>query len=204
LFLPAAFFHTGSLEWAINLQNFVKHNRATILATIRRYENFPVWIVILSNLVAFLIYGLGFLVLHRLGLLFSVGYLVYVLALEFRLLRNHCTNCYYWGKTCGFGKGRLSSLLFKKGDIAKFCDNNITWKDMIPDVLVTLIPLGAGIYLLAMDFDFIILSILFLLVFLTTMGNGFVRGTLTCRHCKQKELGCPADLLFNKGKEQDG
>jgi hypothetical protein len=173
------------------------------LATIKRYENFPVWIVILSNLVAFAIYGLGFLVLRRLGLVFSIGYLVYVLTLEFRLLKNHCTNCYYWGKTCGFGKGRLSSLLFKKGDVSKFCGKNITWKDMIPDMLVTLIPMGAGIYLLVIDFEFIMLSLLILLVLLTTMGNGFIRGKLTCRYCKQQELGCPAELLFNKGKRQD-
>ena len=37
------------------------------------------------------------------------------------------------------------------------------------------------------------------IVILTTIGNGFIRGTLTCKYCKQGELGCPADRLFNKG-----
>ena len=76
----------------------------------------------------------------------------------------------------------------------------MTWKDMIPDVLITLIPLVAGIVLLIIRFDFILLSALLLLILLTTTGNGYVRGKLTCRHCKQQEAGCPADLLFNKNK----
>jgi len=170
------------------------------METTKRYENYPIGIVILSNFVSLAIYGLGFLIIFRLGLAFSFLYLFYILILEYRLIRNHCTNCFYWGKTCGFGKGRLSSWVFKKGDISKFCIKDMTWRDMIPDILVSLIPLVIGIILLILKFDFILLSALLLLLLLTTIGNNFIRGTLTCRYCKQRELGCPADLLFNKEK----
>lgn len=170
------------------------------METAKSYENYPIWIVILSNLLSLLIYGLGFIIMIRLGIIISILYLIYVSIFEFRLVRYHCVNCFYWGKTCGFGKGRVSSWLFKKGDVSRFCVKKMTWRDMIPDILVSLIPLVVGIILLILKFDFILLIAMLLLLFLTTMGNGFIRGTLTCKYCKQKELGCPADTLFNKEK----
>ena len=74
----------------------------------------------------------------------------------------------------------------------------MTWKDMIPDLLISLIPLLAGIVLLIVQFDIYLLATIVLLAFLTTSGNGFIRGKLTCKYCKQRELGCPAEKLFNK------
>ena len=170
------------------------------METIKRYENYPIWVVLLSNLVSLAIYGLGFVIIFRLDLIFSIFYLIYILILEYRLMRFHCINCFYHGKICGFGKGRLSSWFFKKGDISRFCLKEMTFKDMIPDILISLIPLVIGITLLVVKFDFILLFILLILLILTTIGNGFIRGTLTCKYCKQKELGCPADRLFNKNK----
>jgi len=170
------------------------------METSKTFENYPIRIVTLSNVVSFGIYILGFIIIYQLGLIPSIIYLGFILALEYRLIRYSCTNCYYWGKTCGFGKGRLSALFFKKGDPLKFCNNVITWKYMIPDLLVSLIPLAIGIILLIIKFEPLILFALVLLVALTTAGNGYIRGTLTCTNCKQRELGCPADKLFNKGK----
>lgn len=76
----------------------------------------------------------------------------------------------------------------------------MTWRDMIPDLLITLIPLVIGIILMIMRFDILILSALLVIAFLTTYGNAQIRGKLTCSNCKQRELGCPAEALFNKGK----
>jgi len=168
------------------------------MLTTKTHDNFPIWIVILSNLVSILIYSLGFFLTLRLGWIAAVLYLVFILAFEYRLISKHCVNCYYWGKTCGFGKGRISSLFFQKGDPSKFCDKKMTWKDMIPDLLVTLIPLVIGIVFLIIKFNFLLLTAAILLIVLTTMGNSFIRGTLTCKFCKQRELGCPAEKLFSK------
>lgn len=168
------------------------------METIKRFENCPIGIVILSNFVSLAIYGLGFLIVFRLGLVFLFLYLLFIFIFEYRLIRYHCTNCFYWGKTCGFGKGKLSSWFFKKGDISQFCIKDFTWKNMIPDMLISLIPLVIGIIILILKFDIILLSELLILILLTTIGNGFIRGTLTCRYCKQGELGCPAFSLFNK------
>jgi hypothetical protein len=166
----------------------------------KSYENYPIGIVILSNFVSIAIYVLGFLIISKTGWIFAFIYLLYILILELRLIKNHCTKCFYWGKTCGFGKGRLSAFLFKKGDSSKFCSKNMTWKDMIPDILVSLIPLLTGIIVLIFNFDFILLFALLLLLILTTSGNGFIRGKLTCEYYKQKETCCSAYELFNKGK----
>lgn len=72
---------------------------------------------------------------------------------------------------------------------------------MVPDLLVTLIPIVAGIFLLISNFNVIILISVLLLIILTTAGNEFIHGRLTCKFCKQRDLGCPADKLFNKEKK---
>jgi hypothetical protein len=166
----------------------------------KTYEKFPLLTVFLSNIVSILIYISGFVITLKLGWIAAVIYSVFILSFEYRLLSKHCVNCYYWGKTCGFGKGRLSSLFFKKGDPAKFCENKMSWRDLIPDLLISLVPLIIGIILMIIRFEPILLFAIIILVLLTTVGNGFIRGKLTCRYCKQRDLGCPADDLFNKNK----
>lgn len=162
------------------------------------YENFPFKTVIISNALSLGIYASGVLVMAYVSWIFASLFFVYIVGIEFRIIRFHCIHCYYWGKTCGFGKGLVSAWFFKKGDPAKFCAKKMTWKDMLPDMLISLIPLVTGVVLLIVDFKVIILLALAVLVFLTTMGNGYVRGSLTCTYCKQRELGCPANDLFNK------
>ena len=168
------------------------------METIQTYDRFPAWIVLLSNLVSLLIYTSGFVITIHASWIVAILYLVAVLAFEYRLLSRHCINCYYWGKTCGFGRGRLSGLFFKQGDPSKFCEKEMSWKNMIPDLLISIIPLILGIVLIIIKFDFLILFAAIMLIGLTTIGNGFIRGKLTCLHCKQRESGCPAEKLFSQ------
>jgi hypothetical protein len=120
---------------------------------------------------------------------------------EFRLIKRHCTNCYYYGKACAFGQGKISSIFFKKGDVKKFCKKQMTWKDILPDFLVSLIPILVAIVLLIIRFNWTILILVILLFLLTFIGNGLIRGSLACKYCKQRKLGCPAEQLFNKKKK---
>lgn len=163
-------------------------------------ERYPVWVVMIANLVPFSLYLSGFLIMSRLGWIVAVSYLIFVALIEFRVISRHCINCYYWGKLCAFGKGRISSLFFKKGNAAKFCEKEMAWKDMIPDLLVSAIPVVTGVILLIIKFDLRLLVPLLILILMTTMGNAFVRGKLACKYCKQREIGCPADKLFNSNK----
>jgi hypothetical protein len=170
------------------------------------YENYPLWIILVSNLVKLSIYLLGtYLMLQALialkfGAMWLSLYLILIGWLEFRLLSGHCVNCYYYGKNCAFGSGKLCGMLFKKGTLSNFCKMQITWRDLIPDFLVAIVPMLAGIVMLIKQFDWVIFSCVFVLGLLSFMGNGFVRGSLACKYCKQRKLGCPAEKLFAKKK----
>ncbi|MDO8871743.1 MAG: hypothetical protein Q7V05_03310 [Methanoregula sp.] len=165
------------------------------------YENYPTVIVIGSNLLSFLIYVIGAFILYRFSLIWVICYVLFIFLLEFRLVSGHCVDCYYYGKTCAFGKGRLSSILFHKGQLERFNQMKITWKDIVPDFLVFIVPVLAGILLLIQEFSLTILILIIALFILGFFGNALVRGKLACRYCKQKEIGCPAEQLFDKNKK---
>jgi len=162
------------------------------------YEQYPTGIVIASNLLSFFMYLIGAFLLYQVGLVWIILYILFIIVFEFRLLDRHCTDCYYYGKTCAFGKGRLSCLIFPKGTPERFLQKKITWKDIIPDFLVFIVPVIAGIFLLLNEFQWIILFLVIVLLILGFIGNAFVRGQLACKYCKQKEIGCPAVQLFEK------
>jgi hypothetical protein len=160
------------------------------------YENFPIRLVILCNLVTISIYILGAYILAGFGVWAAMLYLLYCLWLEFRVLKISCVNCYYYGKICGSGKGRLGALLFKQGDPQRFAELEISWVEMLPDFLVSIVPALGGIILLVRNFNWLLVVMLALLLLLTFGGNAIVRGSFMCKYCRQKEIGCPAAKLF--------
>jgi hypothetical protein len=166
-------------------------------------DSYPWWVVAVSNLVSLAIYGLGAYIIYQLGWIWMVVYLAYALIQEIRLLGGHCVHCYYYGKTCAFGKGRLSAVLFKRGDPERFSGKTITWRDMIPDLMVGLVPVVVGIVVLVRDFSWAVLAAVLGVLLLATEGNGAVRSSLACKRCRQRELGCPAERLFAKAEVQD-
>ncbi len=167
------------------------------------YERFPMPIVFLSNLLSISIYAIGVYILAGCGIWWAVLYLLYCGWIEMRVLRRSCRNCYYYGKVCAFGKGKLCALLFKKGATRKFAEDQIQWLDLLPDFLVLIFPLVGGIILLVTAFNWILPVLLVALLVLSLGGNAFVRGSFACKYCKQKELGCPAEKLFNKKSVED-
>jgi hypothetical protein len=164
----------------------------------KSHDNFPLWIPILSNLVSVLIYLSGFIITLSLSWIAAIPYLIFILGIEYRLLSSHCTSCYYWGRWCGFGKGKISARFFKRGDPSKFCGKNFTWREMIPDILVSLIPILVAVILMIIRFSPVVLFALIILIVSATTGTGYIRTNLTCKYCKQREIGCPAEQLFKK------
>ena len=165
------------------------------------HENYPFWIVLISNLLSIAICAIGAYLISRLGAIWLVLYLLFILVQEIKLLKGHCVSCYYYGKYCAFGKGKLSSLLFKKADPKKFARMQLTWKDLLPDFMVSLIPIIVGVVLLIRAFSWLVLALILILLLLTFIGNGAVRSSLACKYCKQRKLGCPAEKLFDKTKK---
>jgi hypothetical protein len=74
---------------------------------------------------------------------------------------------------------------------------------MIPDMLVSAIPVVTCIVLLIVRFDLRLLFALLILILMTTMGNSFIRGRLACKYCKQREYGCPAEKLFSENQKNN-
>jgi hypothetical protein len=160
------------------------------------YEKYPWHQVFITNTLSILIYTLGVVILQHVNWVVAGLYLIYIFILEIRLLKYHCPNCYYYGKICAFGKGRISSIFFKKGNPDKFICKSFSVKDLIPDILVFAFPAFAGIILLITDFQWYILVSLAGLIILNFSGNALVRGQIACKNCRQKDLGCPALDFF--------
>jgi len=106
----------------------------------RRFECYPAWIVLVSQAVSLLMYGLGAFVLLGFGPIAAVAYLGYCAFVEVSVLRGSCRHCYYYGRLCAFGRGKLCSLLFKPGDRQRFLDREPSVRDILPDLLVPAIP----------------------------------------------------------------
>ncbi|MBN1166860.1 MAG: hypothetical protein JXA44_06980 [Methanospirillaceae archaeon] len=167
----------------------------------RGYEEYPIQIVIASNLISLLIYVIGVYILSLYSPFPAILYLCFIGILEFRLICRHCTDCYYFGKVCAFGKSRLSSLLCKPGHPERFSQKKCSGADIVPDLLVFLIPLLAGLLYLAINLSWIIVLLVLTLFILGFLGNALVRGNVACRHCRQREIGCPAEQLFDTSKK---
>ena len=123
------------------------------MSSVECYKNYPHSFVIGSSILQFLIYLIGTYFVFLLETIAVVFYILYILILEIRLLKNSCIHCYYYGKRCAFGKGKVCSIFFKKGRPGKFIEKKISLKDLIPDFLVTIIPLIIGAYLLIEEFN---------------------------------------------------
>jgi len=167
------------------------------------FENFPLWMVAVSNTVGLAIYAIGLFLMAQLGIVWALLYAAYCLWMEIRVLSKSCRRCYYFGKRCGFGKGRMCAWFFSKETSKTFGEKRISWADIVPDFLVSLVPLGVGIALLIRSFSWLTLISVALLAVLASVGTGLVRGQIACRYCKQRELGCPAEQLFGKRKHAE-
>lgn len=160
------------------------------------YEKYPLWIPLASLLQTLAIYGIGLYVFSFFGQVPVILYLLYIIWLELHVMDGSCRNCFYYGKLCGIGRGKLCGLLMKR-DAKDFGEKKLTWKDLVPDFLAAGLPLAAGIILLTGGFDWTLAALLLALILLATAGNGIIRG-IVCAHCKQRKIGCPAEQMFQK------
>ena len=165
------------------------------------YGSYPAGTILAGNILSALIWIIGAILLYGLWPLLVIPYVLFILVLEYRLLSGHCVDCWYYGKACAFGKGWLGARLFPKGNPENFCGKQMTRKDIVPDFLVLLIPVLAGIVQLATAFSYPTLALILALLILGFPGTAYVRGNLACRYCRQKEMGCPAEQMFNKKPE---
>jgi hypothetical protein len=165
---------------------------------IKTYSSFPLRYVLIYNAFSLTIYALGVAIIAPVGW-WAVGlYLIFCGVVEFNVVRRSCVDCCYYGKTCACGKGRLSALLFKKGDPKRFAAREISWTALIPDFMVFIVPALAGVVLSVIDFTWWRAALVVAIVVISFAGNAIVHTSFACKYCKQREIGCPAERLFAK------
>ena len=100
-----------------------------------------------------------------------------------------CTNCYYYDKWCCMGWGKLTALIFKKGDIENF--NKSIGQKLAPLTygLLTLVPLVLIIISLFMELTVLKIVVLVFLL-LVSFYSGAISRKKTCAMCKMR-LICP-------------
>ncbi len=165
---------------------------------LKTYDSYPLRYAMLANAVSVSIYALGAVIVEPVGWWAAALYLAFCAAAELNVLRKSCVDCFYYGKNCAFGKGRLCAVVFKRGDPARFAAREISWSALFPDLAVVLIPFIVGGAMLVINFVWWRALLVAALVVVSFAGNAAVRTTFACKYCRQRELGCPAEKLFSK------
>jgi len=156
-------------------------------------ENYPISCVIGQNIFFLAYFGIGFIGMLPLRILgfpiISVLYALFLIIMLLFVLRKHlCTHCYYYGKLCSTGWGKLSALMFKKNSGnyqlgVKLA--GITW------ILATAIPIVGIIAALVLDYS--PSNLIFLILFILLTPVNFVSHKKACEKCKMRFI-CPASM----------
>jgi hypothetical protein len=166
------------------------------------FENYPAWAVLVFNLVSWSVQAAGLYLTYLIWPPFALLFLVYIIYMELSVYREGCVSCYYYGKVCVAGRGKIAKLFFKGGDPRKFGEREINWKDLLPSFLGSIVTVVAGIYLLVFQqgFDWFILLVTAWPVIMF-IGNQYTYGELACPNCRQAEICCPVSEFFRKKQQ---
>ena len=146
--------------------------------------------VILGNLAMALWIALGTAACWFLYPIAAWLYLAAAVAMVFVVLRKLvCTNCYYYGKRCHIGWGKLSAMLFRQGSIEKFSTSVGVKLAPVTYGLMTLIPLALIIVALVQEVTAPKVVILVLVLLISAYSGAFSRKK-SCATCKMR-LICP-------------
>jgi len=146
--------------------------------------------IIGQNLFFVIYFGIGIFFSH---VIVSLMYLALIIVMLGIVLRKHlCTNCYYYGKKCSTGWGKLSSWMFKKksGNYSLGVKlAGITWP------LLTLLPIVGITMVIILNYSLSNLLALMLFIFMTPFN--FIIHRKACEKCKMRFI-CPASMIKSK------
>ncbi|NCN68609.1 MAG: hypothetical protein GW779_04045 [Candidatus Altiarchaeum hamiconexum] len=120
----------------------------------------------------------------------SIIFITFITVMLIFVLRKHiCTHCFYYGKICGTGWGKLAACLFKKnsgnyefgGKLA-----GMSW------MLAMFFPLIGMIIVLTLNWFSITFSLL-LVIFIILSGVNFFIHKKSCEKCKMRFI-CPGSV----------
>ena len=158
-------------------------------------EKYPWWWISGQNLLFVIYFGLGYVLLSPIKVsnipIIAILYVAFLAVMLLIVLRKHlCTNCYYYGKWCSTGWGKLSSLMFKeKSGNYKLGIKlaGITWG------IGTATPIIVGIIPAIKNHFLLLIWIVFLLLTPVVM----FAHKKSCERCKMRDI-CPASMAHPK------
>jgi hypothetical protein len=153
------------------------------------YESFPRTTVIYNLLTLGGALIMGVVVLAQLGIWVAAGYLVLLALTVYGMLAFVCARCYYYGRRCATGVGKVVALFFKKGREEEFGHTASQKVVMLLLVIALLLPLVGGIASLVVGYSTLRLVLLVAWVALLVAGLA-PHPRLVCSHCKLAEKGC--------------
>jgi len=160
-------------------------------------EQHPLGRIIIGNLAMLLWFALGALACWYFYPILGLVYLIVAIVLVYVVLRKLvCANCYYYGKWCSLGWGKLSALMFKKGNLEKF-PTSIGLK-LAPATygLLMIVPLILLIVSIIQGFSWNKIIVLILLL-LVSLYSGGVGRRVACSQCKMNVI-CPGSAIKKK------
>jgi hypothetical protein len=153
-------------------------------------ETFPLSRVIFGNSMMLVWIGLGTIACWFVYPVVAWIYLAAAIIMIFFVLRKLvCTNCYYYGKQCALGWGKISALFFNPGSIEQFSTCVGIKAAPITYGLLTLIPLVFCIVALVQEVTVIKAAVLVLLL-AVSVYSGAISRKMACTNCKMR-LICP-------------
>ena len=154
-------------------------------------EEYPLKGVILGNIVMVAWVTVGTIGCWFLNPIIAWIYLAFALIMVGLVLRKLvCRGCYYYGKRCALGWGKLAALLSKREDISKFGTGVGQKLAPITYGLLTLVPLVTII--VSFFIDGLSIQKIIILIFLLSFSayGSVVSRKVNCARCKMRFI-CP-------------
>ncbi|MFX0099794.1 MAG: hypothetical protein ACFFCS_09435 [Candidatus Hodarchaeota archaeon] len=161
-------------------------------------ESFPVLTIVIGNIITISSVVLGTAVIYFLDFVFSMVYVGLYVLLIILSVRFRCSYCYYCGKRCPSGMGKLVKRKYQSVYNKEF-NNSINYGIVgIFSFAMIMLPIVVGIISLIVSYELIRIAILIFYGIVAFVPNMFLKGD-RCKKCKQGVLGCPAT---RKGQEK--
>lgn len=149
-------------------------------------EEYPMKTVVAENLALLIWIALGALAASYVSMELAIAYVAFAaLMLLFVLRKLLCTHCLYYGKRCHIGWGKLTALLFARGNPEEF--NRGLGQKLVPVTygLLMMVPILALIFSMVGAFTPEKLGLL-IAIFAVSGYSGFVARKKSCAVCKMR------------------
>jgi len=159
-------------------------------------DSYPKSVIVIRWIILVAAFALGIYILTNIKQLLGLAYIIYSLVvLTLILPLSRCSSCFYHGKACNTGWGKVAAYLFPKGDESKFVRH---YDYAIFIHLLWIIPLLASLFQLVRLRNLLALVVFGLYLFILLIEKITLK-KLACSRCRQREF-CPA-VPFRKAEK---